>query len=115
MGVQSKIYGMAGITLSYEKGQELLNKYWDDDNFRVSAFDNKATGTYRIIADGMSGEYVRVGLVLFENDCDNSENIDFFMLPKEPQYEVIKHNLKSIFGLDIDVKDINVFVFTHYS
>lgn len=134
MGVTSKIFGMAGVSLPYCKetenrimnglniSQEILEeKYWNSlfeyfykEGLTPNNFKDFHKGTYRYISDGMSGEYIRIGLVLFENDADNNENIDFYEIPEIDKTR-IKNMLKIKFGLDVNEEEITLFVFTHYS
>lgn len=126
MSVQSKIYGMIGITLPYSQKvspdwskelrlseDEELSDYFYDKGLDVNAFKNNHTNTYRIIFDGMNGKYIRCGLVIFESDSEDIREVGYNEIidyPKEP----IRHMIKVLFGIDAKIEEIKTMVWTHY-
>lgn len=128
MGVNEKTYGMVGLNLPYGKetddritaGLGLtienipdgLGDYFWKRGLSVSPFKKNQVGTYRYIMDGMNGEYVRLGLLLFESDEYNRVDYAEF---SGVDMEAVRFNIKTVFGLDVSVEEIKFFVFTHYS
>ena len=129
MGVDTRTYGMVGLNLPYGDetdakivaglrltAKEVLEDgpydYFYDKGLCVSSYKKNQVGTYRYISDGMSGEFVRLGLLLFESDEYNRVDYAEF---SGIDMEAVRFNIKTVFGLDVPVEEIKFFVFTHYT
>lgn len=125
MGVNEKTYGMIGLNLPYGKETDDRIKkelglpddtevydYFYKRGLCENFFKNDHAGTYRYIMDGMSGKYVRLGLVLFESDDYN--RVKYYEI--SPINKVgVAHTIKAVFGLDVSSEELKFFVFTHYT
>lgn len=118
MSIQSNQYIMYGIELDYTKNYKELDsdkKLHLLDNFCDNAFEtDDIDKPLMAIIDGMNGEYMKVGKILFKSDnrslLKDCINLSEIKLPKKSKLQEL---IKKEFNVDIKKSDFKLMLFEH--
>lgn len=121
MSVQENHYTIVGAKFTFDEFEEKMcgilgvNEYDDIDEYVYDYQDSAFSGIHEknglcAIVDGMNGEHVYIGHVLFKSGNYGSIN-DFVNEKIEPTPLYIEHLIKREFCLDVECE---IHSFTHY-
>jgi hypothetical protein len=112
MSVDRTDYIIYGWKLPYEleNSQGTINVWEPEfDSYREGRIGEK----YRIIADGMCGDYIVFGQQLSSTSADDSWDfipLNFSLLKSDE----IKQKYKELFEIDEEIEEPSLFIFSHF-
>lgn len=114
MSVNRTDYIVFGWRLPYEingPNGEKIN-FYDEEKYEPM-LNGDPDEPYRLIIDGMMGEYVVFGKVI--TDAENDEGWDFVHLTNlTPNSFELKEKYREVFNVQGEVADPYLFIFSHF-
>jgi len=119
MGVDRNDYVIVGYKIPYmtkkKDGEYLSQDIYDNDDKYLQYIEGWVDEPFRIIIDGMSGNYIAFGKEIA--NADEYEGFDFLELNvSDDDFNLVKDKATNLFNdVDFDFSTPKLLVFSHYS